>query len=97
MNSDFINLLLEIEEHAKNNGKNIHSDDSPKSQEIGWICKNTNKIWRFKIRKFQEEYKEKKIDIFFAKCLMTREGKEQLVFLLNNGGSNKINNLKAFL
>ncbi len=94
---DFEAMIADMMEHAKNNGRAIIQHDFPMELRWGYKCQNTAKIWKISIAKIKSNKatidkdqkdltitKEEKEDIM-KRTLSTLEGKENLLYLINNG------------
>ena len=55
---DFEDMIVEMMEHAKNNGRAIVQHDFPLELKIGYMCENTGKIWEISLANIRR-YKEK--------------------------------------
>jgi len=91
---DFGEMMIDMKNHAQNNGRAIIEEDRPVQLRIAYRCTNTNKTWSIKINKLRD-YTEKlkatgeqldsgknKGDVI-SLAMSSQEGKQKLLEMIN--------------
>lgn len=78
-------MMDDIKEHAKNNGRSVIEEDRPHELRLAWRCTNTNKTWSIRITNFRKTANDRNGGLeLLDRCLQTQEGKDNLTKSLNS-------------
>lgn len=84
--TDIYDMMEDMMEHAKNNGRALVSADRPTQLRLGWECKNTGKTWSIRITAFKNtlhrKFSDKAMEIV-SRSIMTQAGKQSLTDFIN--------------
>ena len=77
---NLLDMINDIREHAKNNGRNIIEEDRPLSLRLAWRCQTTDKTWSISV----ENYINQVPNYMFREAIKSSAGKQALNTFLNN-------------
>lgn len=85
--TDFDEMVEDMAEHAKNNGRALICADLPQKLMLGWACQNTEKTWHIKLtdlRRCIDNTKNAEKRESLRASIVSQEGKVALTKMINN-------------